>query len=394
MPHEKTAEQLVQEVNAKIENINTTSEKIVNELKIATEKSGKEATEAVAKANTLAQEVQSHAGRIIELEQKIAAKVIEGKAPAKTLGRIVTASEAYKQFAAGNSQKFRIEANTITGQEGSPAENSDTLVAPQRWPGIIPGAFRNLTVGDLLPIIPVSSNSFEYTKESTFTNASAETAEGAAKPESDLEFELVTANIRTVPTFLKVSKQVLDDAAALAAYIDQRLRYAVDVRFENQLVNGNGTGQNIAGMTKSGNHTAFTPVSGDTELDSLNKAQGLVADADYEIDAYLLRPSDWHAIERLKDNEDRYIIGNPLGVIGRTLWGKPVILSNAVAAGKFIAANFQIAYAQLLRSGTVVEMFEQDEDNVQKNLVTVRAERRGALATFRPASVQYGDLIL
>lgn len=390
---EKTALQLVTEVSNTMKEMKETGEKITTELKAAVGKNSEDVKTAIETCNTLATKVQEGAQSIIDLEQKIASKVIKGEAPAKTLGKIVIESEGYKKFVAGGSQKFRIEANTITGQDGSPAENSDVLVAPQRYPGIIPGAFRNLTIADIVPIIPVASNSFEYTRESLFTNNAAETAEGAQKPESDLEFELMTANIRTVPTFLKVTKQILEDAPALAAYIDTRLRYAADVRFDSQLVNGNGTGQNIAGMTKSGNYTAFTPVTGETQLDSLNRAQAEVGTADYDITAYLMNPADWHAIERLKDNEDRYIIGNPLGVIGRVLWGKPVVLSNAVPAGKFIAANFDIAYAILSRSGTIVEMFEQDEDNVQKNLVTVRAEKRGALAAFRPASTRYGNLV-
>ena len=37
-------------------------------------------------------------------------------------------------------------------------------------------------------------------------------------------------------------------------------------------------------------------------------------------------------------------------------------------------------------------MSEADDTNFQKNLVTVRAEARLALAIYRPASIQYGSL--
>ena len=41
-----------------------------------------------------------------------------------------------------------------------------------------------------------------------------------------------------------------------------------------------------------------------------------------------------------------------------------------------------------------VEMFEQDMDNVHKNLVTVRAERRLGFGVERPKALCGGDLVL
>ena len=44
------------------------------------------------------------------------------------------------------------------------------------------------------------------------------------------------------------------------------------------------------------------------------------------------------------------------------------------------------------REGVTVEMSDSDSDNFTKNLITIRAERRLALATERPAAVRAGDL--
>ena len=46
------------------------------------------------------------------------------------------------------------------------------------------------------------------------------------------------------------------------------------------------------------------------------------------------------------------------------------------------------------RQGMTVEMFEQDVDNVQKNLVTIRAERRLGFGVERAAALCGGDLTL
>ena len=388
---------LVEGINASIETMKADNAAIMAKLKEANEATGSDAKAAVAKAEELALKIQGQANQILDLEQKLGEQVVASKAAPETLGRMLIQSDAFKSFASGRTQKARIEANTITGQTGSsPPTNSDTLVPAQRLPGIIPGAFRALRVRDVLPQGTTTSNAVEYTRELAFTNAAVEVAEGDNKPQSTLTFELVSAPVRTIAHWLKLSKQVLDDAPALESYVDTRLRYGVDLRYDSQLLNGNGTGQNISGIRDSGNFTAFTPETGENALDSLNRAIYAVYAQDYAPTAIIMNPADWGAIERIKvgTSDVRYVVGNPTGQVGPTIWGLPVVVTNAMTAGSFVCGAMDIAYQVWNRMGTVVEMFEQDDDNVTKNLVTVRAEMRGTLATYRAASVQSGLLTL
>jgi HK97 family phage major capsid protein len=386
-------ETIVSGIHSAIDNIKAQSAVINDTLKADLTKVDASAKEAIQAAEKAAKEVQSQASRIVELEQKLTAGVIAGKAAPKTLGQTVIQSDAFKGFAAGNTAKFRIEANTITGQEGSPPENSDTLVPTQRQAGIVPLAFRELRIRDVLPQGTATSNLYEYCLLDAFTNRAAETAEGDLKPETDMLYALRSAPIRTIAHIIKASRQVLDDAPALASFIDTQMRYGVDLRIDNALLNGNGTGQNISGMTDSGNFTAFTPTPGETALDSVNRAIYASWTSDYAPTGIIMNPADWGAIERIKGNDEHYVIGNPQGTIGRVLWGLPVVVSNTMTAGKFLLAAMQAAYLVLNRQGTVVEMYTQDEDNVQRNLVTILAEARLGLAVYRPLAVRYGDLV-
>lgn len=388
---------LVGEINASMEAMKKDNAAVMAALKEATEKTGQEAKEAVKAADDLAKKLQAQSASIVELEQKLADNVHKGKADVQTLGQLLIKSDAFKQFANGTAGRARIEANTITGQTGSsPPTNSDTLVPAQRLPGIIPGAYRALRVRDILPQGVTTSNAVEYTRELAFTNSAVEVAEGDNKPQSSLTFELVSAPVRTIAHWLKLSKQVLDDAPALESYVDTRLRYGVDLRYDSQLLNGNGSGQNISGITDSGNYTAFTPETGENALDSINRAIYAVYGSDYAPTGLIMNPSDWGAIERIKvgTSDVRYVVGNPTGQIGPTLWGLPVVVTNAMTAGSFVCAAFDIAYGVWNRMGTVVEMYEQDDTNVQKNLVTVRAEMRGTLATYVPLASRSGLLTI
>ena len=286
--------------------------------------------------------------------------------------------------------------NTITGEAGSPAEPSSVIVPRHEVPGIVPGAFRMLQLLDVWPMGVTGSNLIHYSRELLFTNAAAETLEGATKPESTLTFEDATSPVRTIAHWLKVSKQVLDDAPALQTYIDQRLRYGVRVKLEQQIIAGDGTNPNMSGIIgHTTNHTALTVVTADTDFDAANRAKYEVVNADYMPDAFLINPADWGRIERKKDGNNRYLGSD--GVIGYlanglvpTLWGLPVILSNSVTAGSFACLSWA-AVMLWLRQMATVTIHDQDEDNVQKNLLTIRGELRAAHTTFRPASIVVGS---
>lgn len=394
---DKSPADLIKDADAAIKAFKETQAALETQLNAGVTDAKSVSAEALKVANGLAEKISGFSASLLEIEQKMATNVKDGKAAVESLGQMVIKSDAFKEYAQGSTSKMKVQANTIIGQSGSPLENSDTLVAPHRLPGIIPGAFRLLKIRDLLPAGTTTSNSVEYVRELAFTNNAAETNEGVKKPESALTFELVNAPVKTIAHWLKASKQVLDDAPALQSYIDTRLRYGVEYRIDAQLLNGNGTNPNISGLTDPGNFTPFTPTTGENALDSINRAIYATYAADYAPTAIIMNPQDWGAIERLKVNgstDNRYVIGNPTGILGPSLWGLPVVVSNAMTQGYFLVAAFDIAAQVWNRSGVMVEMFEQDEDNVQKNLLTIRAESRLALSIYRPASIRYGALTL
>lgn len=133
---------------------------------------------------------------------------------------------------------------------------SDVTVAPDRKPGVVSGAFLPMRLEQVLTSLPTSSNAIEYTRENVFTNAAAEAAEGGALAESSITFTLDNVPVQSVGHFIKISRQLASDNAALAAYINTRMRYGVDLRVENQLFGGNGTSPNLSGLNKAGNFTA------------------------------------------------------------------------------------------------------------------------------------------
>lgn len=344
------------------------------------------------------------AAKFADFETASLAKMSHAGPARKSAGQTAVDSQAFKSFMAGESKSARVEVkNTILGESGSPQNPDGILVPSERLPGIVPGPFRQHSILDFVPTGATSSNSMEYTREipDGFTNNAAEVAEAGTKPQSDVPFELVNDPVRTIAHWLKLSRQVLDDAPALESYIDSRLRFGIRQRLESQILSGNGTAPNLSGLSSAGRHIAFTPASGDNSFDSINKAKYAMIGRDYQPAAVFLNPGDWGAMERLKvaAGDDRYIAGDGAalnylqGGLVPLIWGMQVVPNNNVPQGKFYVVD-PSSMTMFLRSGATVEMYEQDDTNVQSNLVTVRAELRAALCVFTPAGVGYGDLTL
>lgn len=330
------------------------------------------------------------AERLLSIEQRGAAGG-ESESRVESWGAQLTKSDRYTAFAGGQVQKLRLEVkNTLTG--------SDTNVAPDRRPGIVSGASQPLTIRALLNSVPTSSNAIEFTRENAFTNSAAEASEGAAKAESALTWTLVNMPVSTVAHWIKISRQLAMDNAALAAYVDTRMRYGVDRRIESQLVVGDGVAPNISGLMDAGNFTAHGYAAADlgATLPKLVLIRKIMADlwaAGYPADAIVLPPSEWAAIEiammTTAAGQTLYSVsegGQP------RLFGVPVVPAIGMAADTLLVGNFAQAATLYNREGVVVEMSDSDSDNFTKNLVTIRAEARLALAVERPAAMRGGDI--
>jgi HK97 family phage major capsid protein len=107
----------------------------------------------------------------------------------------------------------------------------------------------------------------------------------------------------------------------------------------------------------------------------------------------MLNPSDEWAMRLTKDDEGKYIIGNPTMDGAFRLWGLTVVPSTVVTVGTFLVGSSSPVASQIcFREGLSVELSTEDDDNFEKNLVTLRAELRAALAIYRPNAFVYGSL--
>lgn len=335
--------------------------------------------------------------RVDELEQKLARRGEEGeKQQHKTFGEQFVESQNFKSLSESNSQRGRADMQfkaTITLATTDAAGSAGDLVQNTRLPGMIMQPERRLTVRDLITPGRMDGNVLEYVQETGFTNNAGMVAETALKPQSDIQFELKNTSAKVIAHWVKASRQIMSDAPMLASYIDGKLRYGLAYKEEQQLLNGDGTGQNLLGIIPQATaYSAPLTLTGATTIDTLRLAMLQAVLAEFPATGHVLNPIDWAGIELTKDGEGRYIIGQPQSVASPTMWGLPVVATQAIASGKFLTGAFKLGAQLFDRWQSRVEVATENEDDFVKNLVTILAEERLALAVYRPEAFIYGDI--
>ena len=381
--------------------------KIADQVKEAGEKALSEASKAgdMSKQNKEAVDellikFNGLTAQLTELEQKAVRRPgADEQEQYKSMGQRVVESEAFKGMDSAARKGMRVQMErkdlmNVTATVGAGVSSANSLVGSDRQVGIVAPPQRVMTIRDLLMQGSTGSGSVEYVVETGFTNNAGMQVEGATKGKSEITFNLKTAPVRTIAHFFKASRQLLDDAKGLASYIDGRAQYGLRFKEEQQLLTGDGTGANILGIVPQASAfaPAFTPAGTVTAIDRLRLAVLQAVLAEYPASGFVLNPVDWAGIELTKDAEGRYIIASPMNAGVARLWGLPVAETQAMAAGSFLTGAFNLGAQIFDRMEIEVLLSTENADDFEKNMCTIRAEERLALAVYRPEAFVTGTI--
>jgi HK97 family phage major capsid protein len=346
--------------------------------------------EAVDKALAKQGELQA---RLSEVEQKLAKAIKEAGAPTPpaSVGQQFTDSEEFKALVKAGRGIARVSVKAITNL--TPAAGG-LLVYPQQLPLVAPPR-RPYHVRSLLAPGRTSSNAIIYARELTRVNNAASVPEGGAKPESTATWESITEGVKTLAHWMLASKQILDDVPYLQSYIDNILLDGLMDVEDLQLLKGSGTGNDLEGLvTAATAYAAPIVVATPTKIDQLRLAILQSTLTNHTPSGIVMHPSDWASIELTKDSQGRYIFVSATDPTGASsLWGLPVVQTVAMDLDEFLVGPFRTGAQILDREDANVQVSTEDRDNFIKNMVTVRAEERLALAIYFPAAFITGAFV-
>lgn len=277
---------------------------------------------------------------------------------------------------------------TLTSATTAPG----TTIMPYYVPGIVAPNLRRTTLLDMIPVAPTTSNAITYLRESAYTSNGAYVAEGALKPEDDLTLAQITAPVETLATTMRIAKQLLDDLPALVGYIAARAPQKLRLIKELNVIYGSGANGQLTGLATVAAAFAAEPtliVPAPNNYDVLGAAILQAQIAEYFPTGIVIHPQDEFLMLHAKDSQNRYLFPEMRdGYIGSVPYATSTL---AQLKGNFLTGDMALGCQLFQRQGLEIEMFDQDRDNVIRNLITIRVEERHAFAVYRPDAFVYGN---
>ena len=180
------------------------------------------------------------------------------------------------------------------------------------------------TILDVLPVRVQPSPQYAYLRQSVRANAAAVVAEGAVKPTSTYTLVRVADQLDVMAHLSEgVPRFWLTDTVALQQFLDNELRYGLEVAVEAMIVS------DVSGTSGIQPQVFATSV-----LATLRKSLTRLEIQGYSPSSVWVNPVDFEAIElALSTVTAVEYQGLPYDAAARRLWGVPLVISNAVTAG-------------------------------------------------------------
>lgn len=325
----------------------------------------------------------------------------------KTLGEMFTSTDKYKKVVEKGAPNgllrkggydFKVDGNLTAEIEEVSVKSLElsslkaTMMTSTGWapyPALSPRppvltAVQMPVVADLIPQDDTTQPAILYYEETTFTENAGWVAEGGTKPEAALGLELRTQPVVKLAVVLPVTEEQIMDVPQIRGYIDGRLTLMMKRKEEDGLLNGNGVPPQLRGFHNVVGIGSITRGALEDNPDAIlraitdvNMVQGYA-----NASGVIMNPLQWLAIRLLRTKTGDYIWGHPALVGPATLWGLPVIATNAETAGRALVGDFA-GYSHISRRlGIRIDVGYIDKDFVN-DIERIRMEERLSLEVYR-----------
>lgn len=204
--------------------------------------------------------------------------------------------------------------------------------------------------------------------------------EGDAKTQISVLYQEKTKPVGKIAVYGKVTTEMLADAGQLASYVQNNLLKRTAIATENQLLAGDGTGDNLTGLKTYATTFLASPalalqVDNANEFDVLN-AMALQVEIAHGIPtAVFVHPSTIAKMKTIKATDGTPLYKQYTDFTGEmTIYGMKVVSTTAVTAGEFIGGDTSVANV-LFRQGLSIQI-GMDGNDFTNNKKTILVEQR------------------
>jgi len=302
----------------------------------------------------------------------------KGSGPStKSLGELFTGSAAFKSK--GSRASLDVDLKTLFQRPAgwTPESTRSGLVTLKP---MVPAP----SVIDHLPTIPVSQAAYKYMEETTYTNAAAETSEGATFGEAALALTERSQTVEKITVWLPMTDEQLEDEPGARAYVEARLENMIRQRLDVQLLAGDGSTPNLLGtVNKVGIQTQAK--GADSLIDASYKLfTSIRTDGFAEPNVAFVRPTYWQEVALLKTADGVYIYSNPASGVPSVLWGVPVVQTMAAPSGVLVAGDYANYGFFGVKRGIDVQVTNSHSTDFINGKQAIRMDMRGVMVHVRP----------
>lgn len=253
----------------------------------------------------------------------------------------------------------------------------------QREAGLNRIASRQIRLLDVVQIGTATSNLIEWVYQANQDGTAGPTAEAALKNQIDFDLVVGSAKVEKYTAFIKVTTEMLADIDFIETEIRNELSQELLKVVEGGVYSGSGVTPNMEGIVTVATAFAAGTFAGTVDnanlVDVLVVAMNQIKIAEQGMPNYImLNPSDVTALKLVKvsSTDKRYV--ERLAMVGGqlSLDGIPIVETTLVPADEFLVGDFTKATV-FVKEAMNIE-FGYENDDFTKNLVTIRAEWRGA----------------
>lgn len=256
-------------------------------------------------------------------------------------------------------------------------------------PGIITNNNRKVHIRDIMATGDIGPGTdYVFMKENGVgEGAIAPTAEGATKPQFDVDLIESSVKIETIAGWMRVTRKAMNNIQGFTSFLQMRLPQLMMGVEDAQILNGDGVSPNLKGLQTAGNFTAATALAAVADIEQLVLGIGQMGTLNGNATAIVLAEADYYPLLLNKsagsgeyDLPDIVTVDPASGIL--RILGVPVIHTTAQTAGTYLIGDFDQGAQLLFQENMRIEFFEQDGTNVRENKVTVRIEETVALPVY------------
>lgn len=343
-----------------------------------------------AKVEEINTDIAAKGATVKQLQDEIAEfKARRGRVYTPDGQEEATTVSLLKDGFAANFDKIKEQANEPKAEHKFKIKSVGNMTASANLTGSVVATYasqpalrgrQKVHFRDLVNVIPSATGLWKFYRQNKPAGEGSfdfQTTHAGVKNQLDYDFTEVTVTVDYLAGFVRIAKQMLQDLPFMQTFVSNELvedyLRTEDLKFFMQIA-GAATG-NTSNLTST------------VTVEKIIQAIANLGDDDYDPNGIVVTNQVWAKILLTKPQDYSLPAGGAVTVAANgdvNILGIPVIKvkDTYIGANRVLIGDWTKA-AIIQTEGLNVNMYEQDSDNVQRNLITVKAEARVALAQLR-----------